>query len=233
MRTTDHSRPPQFYGGGLNVLDPKDRLGIKSEYITRLQELALRTHLPAADGLAVDVGCGYGRLSGFLAREGWKVIGIDPAYDLVKYAQRHQPNAAFCVGALPKLPVPAGTARLVLFQNLLRPLLQLDNLIAVKGSGDLVAQGGHLALVDNIWPGNPEFVEEEWIRQTFDREGFYLVKRVPIRAGRWWMLYPIRYGLVSRAWLPKIAEYELRLRSGMSGRERWRYTNVLFLFQRR
>jgi hypothetical protein len=106
-------------------------------------------------------------------------------------------------------------------------------LIALDGIGNLVAQDGHLALIDNIWPGNPEFVDEKWIQETFDREGFKLVKRVPIRAGRWWMLYLIRYGFVSISWLPRIADYELRLRSVTSGRDRWRYTNVLFLFQRR
>jgi SAM-dependent methyltransferase len=226
--------PPQYDACGLNILDPKDRLGVKSEYITLIQEKALLHHLPVTKEkeLAVDIGCGYGRLTDFLTHIGWHTIGIDPDPKLVAYARSAHSGTDFLTGALPELPISHGTARLLVIQNVLRPLLLMDKLDVVEGSGRYLAPGGHLLVVENVWPGKKNFINEDWLLETFRNEGLELIKRIPIRAGRWWLLYLIRYGIIPRRWLPSIANYELAIRSKEDGRSQWRYTNVLFLFQK-
>ncbi len=76
---SDILKPPQYHLNGLNILDPKDALGDKSDYITILQEKALMRYLPKGTGVAVDIGCGYGRLTSVVHKNGWRVIGVDPS----------------------------------------------------------------------------------------------------------------------------------------------------------
>lgn len=226
----DTSSPPKYDQTGLHILDPKDTLGYKSEYITRIQEKSLLRYLPEGHGLAVDIGCGYGRLSLVIQHRGWQVIGIDPDETLLNYARQHYSPIEFRVGQLPDLPVAEGSINLMVIYNMLRVLKLLNKLDSVKGCGRFVAPQSHLVVVDNIWENHPDFIPETWILNTFQEEGFQLQKRIPIRAGRWWLLYLIRYGLIPRRWFDWIAEYELRSRAKTVRNPRWRYFNVMYLF---
>ncbi len=60
----------------------------KEEYI-RLVEFALR------GGLVLDVGCGPGRDCAFLAKKGFKVIGIDSSNGMVEEAKKLVPGGDF------------------------------------------------------------------------------------------------------------------------------------------
>jgi len=224
------STSPNYDSNGLHILDPKDTLGHKSEYITLLQEKALMRYLPKSHGIALDVGCGYGRLSSILQRQGWQTIGIDPDDVQLDYAKKYYPDIEFRVGKLPDIPVDEGSVELMMMHNMLRVLKLLDKLDYVKGCGKFVAPHGHLVVVDNIWKDNPNFLTEAWILNTFEKEGFKLQQRIPIRAGRWWLLYLIRYGLIPRRWFDSIAEYELRLCAKAVKFSKWRYFNVMYLF---
>jgi SAM-dependent methyltransferase len=224
--------PPAFDSDGLNILDPSDRRGKKTRYITLLQEMALTRHLPSrhGGGFAMDLGCGYGRLSPVLARKGWGVVGIDPSLRLIEYAHDQYGEAEYVVAALPDLPVRQRSFDLIMMHNLLRPLLLLSKLDCVRGIGRVLTDEGKLIVVDNIRVGHQAFMTEQQIVDLFAAEGLRLVKRIPIRAGRWWLIYLIRYGIVPERWFEAIAEYELGKRVKSIGTPRWQYLNVLFIF---
>ncbi len=117
---------------GLNVLDPHDTLGHKTKYITLLHEMALERYLPAPGShkVALDVGCGYGRLTHVLQRKGYIPVGIDPSYHLLAYARRVHPTILFVQARMPDLPV--SSCGLILLQNVLRPLRMLGNIEAIN-----------------------------------------------------------------------------------------------------
>lgn len=226
---------PQFHSNGLNILDPNDNLGFKSKYITLVQQKALMKYLPEGygTGLAVDLGCGYGRLSPILASKGWRVIGIDPDENLLEYAHAQFPSMEFCKGGLPHLPLPFGSVDLLLMHNLLRPLLiQMGKIEATAGLGQYIAQNGLIAVVDNIRKGHLDYVSESKIIEIFKLQGLRLQKRINLRAARWWLLYLIRYGFVPISWMDSIAEYELKKRAKSNKMPRWQYTNVMFIFKK-
>jgi len=62
-------------------------------------------------GLVVDVGCGPGQWTAYLAEAGPSVIGIDPVEEFIDHAQRINPTVQFRLGTiddLDTLPVPLG-----------------------------------------------------------------------------------------------------------------------------
>ncbi|GIE96355.1 class I SAM-dependent DNA methyltransferase [Paractinoplanes rishiriensis] len=52
------------------------------------------------DGPVVDVGCGPGRITGYLAERGLDVSGIDLSPQMVEVARREHPGVSFRVGSL-------------------------------------------------------------------------------------------------------------------------------------
>lgn len=220
-------------GAGLHILDPNDRLGRKSEYITILHKKLLQQHVPKGNGkLAIDIGCGFGRLTPSLLDSGWNAIGIDPSQALVDFAIKYNPGPHYLVGRLPQLPFPKKSASFILLQNVLRALKMMGNLEAVQGIGDYLEDGGFIYVIENLRRDHSEYLAESLILKLMEREGATLVRRLPARSGRWWMLYLIRYGLIPRNWLSHIADWELAHMSRKSTPPRWNYWNVLYIFQK-
>ena len=160
------------------------------------------------------------------------MIGVDPDETQIDYAKRSAPDIDFRVGKLPELPVDRDSVDLMLMQNLLRVIHMMGQLDSVPGFSQFLAPHASVIVVDNIWRGHDTFLDESWLMETFEKEGLELVSRVPIRAGRWWLLYMIRYGLIPRSRFDAIANYELKLRARQPKLSWWRYFNVLFHFRR-
>ncbi len=55
-------------------------------------------------GLALDVGCGPGHLTGHLRALGADTVGVDPVAELLHHASSAEPLCRFVLGALPTLP---------------------------------------------------------------------------------------------------------------------------------
>ena len=225
-------KPPVYDVEGYNILDPKDDLGYKSQYITLLQEKALMRYLPECDGqgIALDIGCGYGRLTNILAKKGWKVIGLDPDIKLLAYALKQNLNGYFCNGGLPDLPVPKKAASLIMLHNLLRPLLLMKQLDRFKGIRQYLTKDGKLIVVDNIRDNHQDFFTHDALVEFVESEGFKLEQRIPIRAARWWLIYLIRYGLIPKKWFDKISDYELEKQRVNATTYRWQCLNVIYIF---
>jgi SAM-dependent methyltransferase len=227
-------KPPAYDERGLNVFDPNDLSGLKSEFITRVQHRVLRQRLPEAKpgDLAVDVGCGYGRHAGFLAELGYRTIGVDPDPALLEYARGAFPGVEFRQGLMPELPIEPGSARLIGVFNVLRSLHLMGELRAFDGIGRYLSPGGTLAVIENIRPGHPRYVAEERLLAWARGEGLGLDERLPFRVGRRWYLYPMMIGLYPRAALERTVEREIERASALGGVPRGTYLNVLFLFRK-
>lgn len=224
---------PTHDRSGLHILDPRDALGFKSEYITKVQEKCLRTYVPRGNGgIAVDVGCGFGRLTPLLSELGWSAFGVDPSPELLDYARVHNAGPTYIQGGLPELPFAQGEVSLLLLQNVLRVFRLMNRLDVIQGVGAYVKPGGYAVVVDNIWVGHPEFMPESEILDLMQVEGFTPNLRVPFRAARWWLLYLIRYGMVPRRFFDRIAEYEMSRMRSRSSLPTWQYSNVLYLFEK-
>ncbi|MGV6825999.1 MAG: class I SAM-dependent methyltransferase [bacterium] len=223
--------PPVYDLHGLNVFDPNDKLGKKSRYITLLHDIALSRYMPDGHGeLAVDVGCGYGRLTPLLKNKGWKAMGIDPTESFIEYAKEHFPGPEYRIGQLPDLPLEMESVHLMLMQNILRALKEYGILDVVTGVGKFVAPGGKIVVVDNIRDGHSAYLAEAELVSLIEGEGFELINRVPIRAARSWMIYLIRYGLIPEKYFKSIALRELNRMSVRKRRPRLQYYNVMFEF---
>ena len=55
-------------------------------------------------GVTVDVGCGSGRDTAWLVRQGFKAHGVDASQGLITEAKRRHPEVEFWQDALPQLP---------------------------------------------------------------------------------------------------------------------------------
>lgn len=59
-------------------------------------------------GPVADLGCGAGRMGGYLRDRGLDVVGVDLSPGMVAAARRTQPDLPFAVGSLTALPIVGG-----------------------------------------------------------------------------------------------------------------------------
>ncbi|NUP27570.1 MAG: class I SAM-dependent methyltransferase, partial [Nocardia sp.] len=71
-------------------------------------------------GLVADIGCGPGRIAGFLATQRTRVHGIDLSPEMVAVARKRFPEIDFDVGSMTALDIADGTrAGLVAWYSLI------------------------------------------------------------------------------------------------------------------
>jgi ubiquinone/menaquinone biosynthesis C-methylase UbiE len=68
---------------------------------------ALLAHFPTASS-ALEVGCGTGHFTAWLATKGWWVVGLDRAPAMVAEAQHHCPDIPLMLGDAHHLPCRGG-----------------------------------------------------------------------------------------------------------------------------
>lgn len=57
----------------------------------------------------IDIGCGPGRVTGFLSERGLSIRGIDLSPAMVELARGHRPDIRFDVGSMTALEIPDGS----------------------------------------------------------------------------------------------------------------------------
>ncbi|MET8509685.1 methyltransferase domain-containing protein [Streptomyces sp. NPDC004787] len=62
----------------------------------------------AGAGVVADVGCGPGKVAGYLAARGVRVVGLDLSARMVEIARRTQPHLPFAVGSMTALGLRDG-----------------------------------------------------------------------------------------------------------------------------
>jgi SAM-dependent methyltransferase len=71
-------------------------------------------------GPVLDVGCGFGRIAGYLDARGLEVAGLDLSPAMIKLAKREHPGLSFEVGSMTDMQAPAGShAGLVAWSSLI------------------------------------------------------------------------------------------------------------------
>jgi SAM-dependent methyltransferase len=145
------------------------------------EERGMRPLLDELDGRILDVGCGTGRHTTYLADRGDDVVGVDQSPEMLARAVAKHDVSELCQAVLTELPFADGTfdaalCALVLahFPDLDGPITELTRV--VRGGGTilisdlhplLVALGGHAAYSDS---------EERWgvIRNYIHQHSDYL-----------------------------------------------------------
>ncbi len=77
--------------------------------------LLLLRYADALGGRVLELGCGAGRITGYLGARGGTVLGLDISPAMIDYCRRRYPELEFMVGDLADLsPLPDGSRELVI-----------------------------------------------------------------------------------------------------------------------
>jgi SAM-dependent methyltransferase len=100
--------------------------------------------VPEADGKALDVGCGEGRIARKLRKLGYNVTGIDVAPQLIERARQSDPDGEYDVAAAEDLPFADSSFSIVIAFNV---LMNVDDpQEAVRESARVLRPGGRLCI---------------------------------------------------------------------------------------
>jgi SAM-dependent methyltransferase len=216
-------------------IDPGDRKGYKNDYIDLLQKMALEKVLELrGDETVLDFGCGSGRLSYWIALKVKKVVGLEITPEMIELAEKNRTaqNVEFMVYDglhFPVFPIPfdlilsVGVIQIMKGELLKRTLSSLAQYLKKGGKFCLIEQVSDNPKVDR--PTLKDYLD------VFKESKLQRLQYYPIRRGRWWLLYLIRYGLIPKEWFPRIADYELKKRREEGGFTR-AYKDFLFLLRK-
>lgn len=131
----------------------------------------------AISGL-VDLGCGPGHISAYLAALDIPVTGIDISAEMIDVASRRYPEVSFRVGSLLALPATDGEFVAAVSLYSIIHLKPVDRAQAYIEMHRVIAPGGWLLLAFHVTP--PEGTEgnimhvDEWWGERVDLDFYYL-----------------------------------------------------------
>lgn len=129
----------------------------------------LRAHF--RPGPTLDVGCGAGRDTAWLAANGFEARGVDASPELLAEARRAYPGLRFDVAALPALDgVERGAFENVLCETVVMHLPPADVEPAVRTLGALLRPGGTLYLSWRVTTGRSTRDAAGRLYAAFDAE---------------------------------------------------------------
>ncbi len=216
-------------------IDPADTKGHKNYYIDLVQKTALEEVLELkGDEVVLDFGCGSGRIAYWIAPKVKKVVGMEITREMIDVAERHQTaeNVEFMVydGVhFPFFPHPfdlvlsVGVLQILRGEVLKETLSRLAQYLRKNGMGYFIEQASDNPKVDR--PNVEEYL------QAFKEAGLECPQYYPIRNGRWWLLYLIRYGAVPRRLFSAIARREIFLRRKETGEIPY-YQDYIFVLRK-
>ncbi|MEV7737384.1 class I SAM-dependent methyltransferase [Streptomyces sp. NPDC088921] len=147
--------------------------------------------LVGKEGTVADLGCGPGRVTGYLASLGLSVFGLDLSESMLAIARRENPGLRFEQGSMLELDLPDGalSGALSYYSSIHTPVEELPRLFAEFHR--VLAPGGHLLVAfqagdedrhhDRPW-GRPVALtflrrQPEQIIELLRAAGFALVSR--------------------------------------------------------
>jgi len=216
-------------------IDPADRRGHKNYYIDLLQKMALEEVLELrGDELVLDFGCGSGRFSYWIAPRVKKVVGLEITPEMIELAEKNRTaqNVEFMVydGVhFPVFPFPfdlilsVGVLQIMKGELLKSTLSSLARYSKKDGRFYLIEQASDNPKMDR--PNIKNYLD------AFKESKLEYLQHYPVRKGRWWMLYLIRYGLVPQKWFSKIAVWEINKNRKKEDKILY-YKDYLFLLKR-
>jgi SAM-dependent methyltransferase len=96
----------------------------------------------------LEVGCGTGHFTAWLASQGWRVVGLDRAPAMLVEVRRYRPDIPVLLGDAHGLPMRAGAVDLVLF---ITSLEFLDEATMALAEAARVARQGLVVVALNRW----------------------------------------------------------------------------------
>ena len=217
-------------------IDPSDRKGHKNDYIDLLQKMALQEVLELkGDEIILDFGCGSGRISYWIAPKVKKVVGLEITREMIDLAEKNRvaENVEFMVYDGVRFPMVPYPFDLILSVGVLQTMKEELLKRTLSGLAQCSKKDGRFYLIEQA-SDNPKVDRpkvEEYL-QAFKESKLECVRYYPIRSGRWWLLYPIRYGLIPKNWFSRIAHDELLKRRRERGRIHV-YKDFLFLLKKK
>jgi SAM-dependent methyltransferase len=195
-------------------IDPADRRGHKNYYIDLLQKMALEEVLDLkGDEVVLDFGCGSGRFSYWIAPRVKKVVGLEITPEMIDLAEKNRTseNVVFMLYDGIHFPVFPYPFDIVLSVWVLQ-YMEMERLKkTVSELGRYLKPGGKVYFIeqasDNPKVGRPSIKE---YLNAFKESKLECLRYYPIRNGRWWMLYLIRYGMIPKGWFHRIAVWEIK-----------------------
>ncbi len=216
-------------------IDPGDRKGHKNLYIDTLQKVALEEVLELnGSEVVLDFGCGSGRISYWIAPRVKKVVGVEITPEMIDLAERNRTarNVEFVLydGVhFPIFPFPfdlilsVGVLQIMKGELLKNTLSRLAQYLKKNGMVCFIEQVSDSSKGDR--PSLKEYLD------AFGSSGMECLQHYPIRRGRWWLLYLIRYGLVPHKWLSQIASWEMNKNRKKEDKVAY-YKDYLFFLKR-
>ena len=216
-------------------IDPGDRRGHKNYYIDLLQKIALDEVLELnGSEVVLDFGCGSGRISYWIAPRVKQVVGLEITREMIDLAEKHRTadNVEFAVYDglhFPVFPYPfdlilsVGVLQTMKGESLKSTLSSLVQYLKKDGTFYFIEQVSDSPKVDR--PSLKEFLD------AFGSSKMECIQYYPIRNGRWWMLYLIRYGLIPHKWFSPIASWEMNKNRKKEEKIAY-YKDYLFLLKR-
>lgn len=174
--------------GGLRaVLDPADKKGKKNWYIDTLQKLALCKYLRLTGCEHVlDLGCGTGRISGWISNRVAKVCGMDLSFDMLRASEAdlHQ-QATLVAGSSLNIPFRNESFDLALSIWMLQHIVDVDDFrTTVSEIRRVLKQGSRVFLIEQVRLCSSRHRTAKDYEAGFESDGFTKEISVPIRSGR-------------------------------------------------
>lgn len=206
------------YGPERSVIDPKDRRGYKNRYIASLRDRAILNVLKDIPRAAriLDFGCGSGNLSRTLAERGYRPVGVDISFDLLKYTHGVGQNSLFVQFDGEHLPFPSNCFDACVTYVVLNYIVDTDLLF--RGLAEIIRvlkPGGLLVAIEQTTRKRRfksaemklQRPAEEFL-QLFASDGFYNREHRIVRRGHFPLTYLIRYGLMPTTLFTSIGRVE-------------------------
>jgi len=216
-------------------IDPADRRGHKNYYIDLLQKMALEEVLDLkGDEVVLDFGCGSGRFSYWIAPRVKKVVGLEITPGMIDLAEKNR-TSENVVSMLydgihfPVFPYPfdivlsVWVLQYMEMERLKKTVSELGRYLKLGGKVYFIEQAS-----DNPKVGRPSIKE---YLNAFKESKLECLQYYPIRNGRWWMLYLIRYGMIPKGWFHRIAVWEIKKNRKKEDNISY-YKDYLFLLKR-
>ncbi|WP_254767054.1 class I SAM-dependent methyltransferase [Salinilacihabitans rarus] len=143
----------RFEPGGY-AASPRDRPEFAANLYYEASGLwaALAAHLDERPARSLEVGCGYGRLSPWIAAWSDEFLGVDPDEGALDRAATLYPGLAFAPGRADALPAPADAAGLVVTWTVLQHVDDTAIRAAAAEIERVLSPGGTLVCCERTGP---------------------------------------------------------------------------------
>lgn len=119
-------------------------------------------------GVVVDLGCGLGTEVGYLARHGWRGLGVDLSAAALKRARTRERAASFARADATSLPLATGSVDLLIDRGCFHYLAAADRAAYAREARRVLRDHGRLLLrMCLTTAGEPNGLGEHTIRATF------------------------------------------------------------------